>query len=76
MKVIESAFPRPLSINPFNNYIAFDQPGMTLRDWLAGQALQGLVARCHDVDPDIAFVAQMATQLADALLEQLHEVVK
>ena len=73
MKVIESAFPRPLSINPFNNYIAFDQPGMTLRDWLAGQALQGLVARCTLTDPDPECTVQMAVQLADALLERLQK---
>ena len=56
------AFPRPGDFNP--------QQGMTLRDYFAAKAMQGLLSRVgtdkinlHDV------LAQRTYQIADAMLE-------
>jgi len=38
------AYPRPNSIILFNNEIVWEQDGMTLLDYFAGQALAGIVA--------------------------------
>lgn len=54
-------------------------PGMTLREWFAGQTLSGLVSRADGGyssyslgDPeDVALLAQRAVQIADALLREL-----
>jgi hypothetical protein len=43
------------------------QPGMTLRDYFAGQAMQALAADESQQPDDIATVAY---QLADAMLEE------
>lgn len=42
-------------------------PGMTLRDWFAGQALSGLLAHASGEDPHKA--PKFAYVLADAMLE-------
>ncbi|HKE44223.1 MAG TPA: hypothetical protein VKB41_06755 [Steroidobacteraceae bacterium] len=42
-------------------------PGMTLRDWFAGQALLGVIAR--GVKSPAAEVAEAAYEYADAMLE-------
>jgi hypothetical protein len=50
----------------FGNY-----PGMTLRDWFAGQALQGLLAKYNLKTPgDQDTVSAMAYELADSILER------
>jgi hypothetical protein len=50
---------------PGGNYCT---PGMSLRDWLAGQALQGLLAarnNCHDSAHDAYLVADMMLELRE-----------
>jgi hypothetical protein len=57
-----SAFPAML---PGGNYCT---PGMSLRDWFAGQALQGLLAgggSCHDSAHDAYLVADMLLDLRE-----------
>lgn len=47
-------------------------PGMTLRDWFAGQALQGLLASGpHDINP--REYAQDSYEYADAMLAARQE---
>lgn len=62
------------------------QPGMSLRDWFAGQALAGLCANPGGpfqangmcgfglVNCSVDDVGEMAKVLADATLKALHEV--
>ena len=45
-------------------------PGMSLRDWFAGQALAGDVAASHNQRPDPKTAAQFAYDCADAMLAQ------
>jgi hypothetical protein len=60
------AFPRPLSLN-VNGEAAWEQDGMTLRDWFAGQALPWIL-RAHLGSPE--WVAAEAYKLADAMLKE------
>ncbi len=55
----ETAFPAML---PGGNYCT---PGMSLRDYLASQALTGLIAQCNM--PNEVY-AKMAYSIADAML--------
>ena len=45
------------------------QGGMTLRDWLAGQALAGLMVGDNYGSEDAALYARLAYAQADAMLE-------
>lgn len=45
-------------------------PGMTLRDYFAGQALQGLISGLPDSDCGIDGFAHDAYMYADAMLEE------
>ena len=56
------AFPAML---PGGNYCT---PGMSLRDWFAGQALQGLLAarnNCHNSAHDADLVADMMLEIRE-----------
>ena len=54
------AFPTGTGVTPYN-------PGMTLRDYMAAKAMQGMM---HDVDqPHCDYIAQKAYQMADAMLK-------
>jgi hypothetical protein len=62
------AFPQPNQIHPGNNDPG-SGPGMTLRDWFAGQALAGMIARIdYDKVPE-THIAQWAYDQADAMLK-------
>ena len=74
------AFPRPASIDPRdgdltdgNRYVE-SADGMSLRAWLAGKALTGLVARGHggvpEPDADERLAAR-CVRLADAVIAEL-----
>jgi hypothetical protein len=59
----EKAFPG--SVNPWGEKKY--ETGMTLRDWLAGQAMAGF---CVGVDdPNVTWIAQKAYDVADAMME-------
>jgi hypothetical protein len=62
------AFP---SITPDGD-VTWISPGMTLRDWFAGQALAGLAANCDDSGMSswcAQPLAARAYEIADAMLE-------
>jgi len=60
------AFPQENTAGPGKKSNA--HPGMSLRDWFAGQALQGLLA--HDGDEaKLSETAKRAYSIADALIK-------
>lgn len=69
------AFPRPASEYTKNGTCsdgndAIDwAPGMTLRDWFAGMALQGILAKFHE-DRIMLDVVDDAYSYADTMLER------
>lgn len=50
-----------------------DAPGMTLRDWFAGQALAGMAGIWQKEGLDAADIASDAYRLADAMLAARKE---
>jgi hypothetical protein len=56
------AFPVPQKLSVINNSECF---GMSLRDWFAGMALQGMLSRA---DCGITSSSRLAYQFADAML--------
>lgn len=64
-----AAFPVPEERNAGGELIRYSQPGMMLRDWFAGMALQGLLASGpHDCK--ISELAMDAMAYADAMLAE------
>ena len=68
------AFPRPISSDGVN-CPDYGDPGMSLRDWFAGQALTGLLASVAGSPPSArqtqnAIWAREAYRLADAMLKE------
>lgn len=62
---VEEAVPN--TSTPFHTVKTVDYPGMSLRDWLAGQALMGLLADPHQSGASVDF-ARNAYGFADAML--------
>lgn len=52
--------------------VPYWQPGMTLRDWFAGQALVG-VKGWHPADRKGKSVAEVAYSIADRMLEERNK---
>ena len=65
-KELEAAFARPHSQDA--EYIHHAQPGMTLRDYFAASALQGLIAdtSCNGTPEDFAI---KSFEMADAMMK-------
>ena len=73
-----SAFPRPISVDSASGISADSQDGMSLLDWFAGQALNGMVAANPVVDgvkpqESTKLLADTAYQLAHAMLKARTE---
>jgi len=71
-----SAFPEAGMAGLPNGEVVWGQPGMTLRDYFAAQAMIGLFgfwvavnAKTNINDPDPDIVSEMAYEYADAMLE-------
>jgi hypothetical protein len=61
------AFPIPPIDNGPGNIKSQAKPGMSLRDWFAGMAMQGLLV--HDDEGVISEAARDAYRYADAMLK-------
>lgn len=58
------AFPIP------HQNVNFSKPGMTLREWFAGQALAGLLTTSGGYVPSREQIARIAYEYADAVLAE------
>jgi hypothetical protein len=68
----EPAFPDPSHANP--QYVTEGRAGMTIRTWLAGQALQGILANCDiDATSNEESHARYCVNHADALIAELNK---
>lgn len=76
------AFPRPISEDrrhgdlPDGNEMIPEQPGMSLRQWYAGQALMGYLAAHADpncVFPRPSIVAEWCVKMADEMIVKLAQ---
>lgn len=68
-----SAFPLPHLYAPYGQEvqpIAEGSPGMSLRDWFAGQALAGMIAHDNAGDMEDDILARTAYRTADAMLAE------
>lgn len=68
-----AAFPQAQPTQDGNGNFHFPDPGMTLRDWFAGQAMAGMGRPTHylgkrETDESLRTYAQQAYQIADAML--------
>ncbi len=62
------AFPIPEVRDEFGDIVQRVQPGMTLRDWFAGQAITSVVAKMPYLDCDQSAAA--CYRIADAMLTE------
>lgn len=63
------AFPQPVTVGPSDDmYPAY--PGMTLRDWFAGQALAGYFAAPHTPHRNAQDCAAYMYAVADAMIAE------
>ena len=65
------AFPRPPVVGS-GELREEGQEGMSLREWLAGMALCGLVAGFDELPRETSELACVAVQLADETIRQLN----
>jgi hypothetical protein len=67
-----SAYPLPVHLSlEGDEHIAY--PGMSLRDWFAGQAITGVIRQCaqdlrHRDDAPADYFAMKAFEIADAMI--------
>ncbi len=63
------AFPRPVSEDSSEDGLSYpDQEGMSMRDYFAAKAMQGLYANGENIPSDVATVAAWVYDIADAML--------
>jgi hypothetical protein len=63
------AFPMPSGPEPRVESTTHYNEGMTLRDYFAGKALQGMIASCTKQNWKEEYAAKASYQLADAMLK-------
>jgi hypothetical protein len=63
-----AAFPSEQGHNPDGTWNQTWKPGMSLRDWFAGQTLAGMIADSEWYAQSATTVAMRAYQLADAMI--------
>jgi len=66
----KQAFPVPACTEPNGDYVG-SFPGMTLREYYAGQALAGLMTS-HNLDEIGPLVVKNCVDVADALIKELN----
>lgn len=66
------AFPVSVGMGPLS--ANFASPGMSLRDWFAGMALQGIMAASQGSWIDIKEFATLSFRLADAMLKERQKL--
>lgn len=74
-----SAYPRPDQhyIDGYgNDQHSYGAPGMSLRDWFAGQALSGRLINGFASSADKAVHARVSYEMADAMLEEREKAGK
>jgi len=59
----------PVVRMPLDPDTILNHPGMTLRDWFAGQALAGYFANPHTPHRNAIDCAQYVYEMADAMIE-------
>jgi hypothetical protein len=64
-KDLEPAFARPHSED--KDFIHFSQSGMTLRDYFAAKAMQGMMVNVEE--PVCTYIAKQSYAMADAMLK-------
>lgn len=71
------AFPGQQRLEANMNWNQTWEPGMTLRQWYAGLAMQKLVAQKWEEKEELTFgdVAQEAFRYADAMLKKAEEPI-
>lgn len=62
----------PMMLDGDPEHPAYVKPGMSLRAWLAGQALAGLMNRYDEHPNNLAQCAELACSAADAVIAQLN----
>lgn len=67
------AFPSHITFNDALDKALVKHPGMTLRDWFAGQALTGLLTNYDSHSSNLTTCAELATLVADAILAELNK---
>lgn len=68
IKYPEYAFPIPPTTHP-GGQVEYGTTGMTMRQYYAGQALQGILMAVSG--PEYSYAAKLAIEYADALIEEL-----
>lgn len=63
------AFPRPFS-EPVGDSMAWDQAGMSLRDWFAGQIASGYFVTGQDCGINPSKAASFIYECADAMIAE------
>ena len=68
-----TAFPITRTVDDNGCIHQYEAPGMSLRDWFAGMALQGITSACNEAADAAALktpIAEDAYLLADAMLAE------
>jgi hypothetical protein len=69
---IDPAFPRPAVYTQSHGLASPEQDGMSLRDYFASKAMQGLTANVGDW-PIVEAIAKNAYAIADAMMKEREQ---